>query len=95
MEAEEKVIRTMERLLLLLLPLFSFIVQAGAMQTVEVPPCGIASAYGAFVNLGVEVSLNDVAQRYQDLFPDKAPRVMPLSHLQELIQSFGIHTLAV
>ena len=80
--------------------LFAFLLSAPAahaeeMTNMTVPPCGIASAYGTFANLGLDISLNDIAQRYQHLFPDGDARVMPLSHLQTLIQSFGLHTLTV
>lgn len=60
-----------------------------------IPACGIASAYGTFVNLDLDISLNEITKRYQDLFPGEDPYLMPLSQLQSLIQSFGLHTLAV
>ena len=80
---------------LLLLFLFTSVTLAEEVVLLEIPPCGIASAYGMFVNLGLEVSLNDVTLRCQDFFPEDDPRQMPISHLQTLIQSFGLHTLAV
>jgi hypothetical protein len=85
----------MKRSLLLVFLLLTSAVHAEVMPYMEVPPCGIASAYGVFVHWGLDISLDDITQRYRDLFPDEDPRAMPLSHLQTLIRSFGLYTLAV
>ncbi|MDR2440760.1 MAG: DUF1573 domain-containing protein [Planctomycetaceae bacterium] len=85
----------MKRFLFLLFLLFISVVQAEEIQYVEIPPCGIATTYGTFINLGLNISLNDITKRYQKLFPEEDPKQMSLAHLQTLIQSFGLHTLAV
>ena len=85
----------MKRLVILLFLSFASVLRAEELTSVEIPPCGIACTYGVLDNFGLNVSLSDIAKRHKYLFPDGDAFRMPLSNLQMLIQSFGLHTLAL
>ncbi|MDR2346338.1 MAG: hypothetical protein LBE18_09755 [Planctomycetaceae bacterium] len=61
----------------------------------ELPPCGIASTYGALLHFEQATSLETIRNRFNKLFPDSDPTVMTISQLSNLLCSFGLYTITV